>query len=115
MIDMAKADEATMTKIVRVVGWIAMCAGWVMMFSPFTTALSVLPVLGDLGNFAVFLVAFIVSCTCCLTVMTVAYIRYCPFVAILLLGVSLGIWAICAQRLHTASEEGGSDEPTEPP
>lgn len=107
MIDMAKQDESKMTMIIRVVGWVLLCAGWVMLFSPFLTALQVLPLLANLGYFAVVLVALIVSCACCCTIMSVAYLRYRPVITGGILLLSFGIWGIVAWRLNVATEEGG--------
>eukprot|EP00529_Nitzschia_sp_RCC80_P012955 CAMPEP_0113518434 /NCGR_PEP_ID=MMETSP0014_2-20120614/42934_1 /TAXON_ID=2857 /ORGANISM="Nitzschia sp." /LENGTH=589 /DNA_ID=CAMNT_0000415985 /DNA_START=133 /DNA_END=1899 /DNA_ORIENTATION=+ /assembly_acc=CAM_ASM_000159 len=92
MIDMAKQDENMTVKLIRVVGWVLLCIGWVMLFSPFLTALQVLPLLANLGYFAVVLVALIVSALCCCTVMILAYIRYRPLLAGGLMALALAIW-----------------------
>ncbi|KAG7368027.1 transmembrane protein [Nitzschia inconspicua] len=107
MLEMAKAEENTLTMIIRVVVWALLCAGWVMLFSPFLTALEVLPLLSQLGYFAVVLVALIVSCLCCCTVMIFAYMRYRPGITAGLLVIALGIWGIVVWRLDIAAETGG--------
>jgi hypothetical protein len=112
MIEMAKEEEAMTVKLIRVVGWILLCVGWVMLFSPFLTALQVLPLLSQLGYFAVVLVALIVSALCCCTVMILAYIRYRPMMAGGLLVVALGIWGIVAWRLDIAADTGGETNST---
>ena len=107
MMLMAKEDEKKVLYLVRAVGCVLLLVGWVMLFSPFVTALEVLPLLSGLGFFAVVLVALIMSTLCCLTVGIVAYIRYRPVLAIGLLALAGGIWGIVAWRLNTAAETGG--------
>lgn len=110
MVKMAKQDEQKVVKLIRIVAWVLLCAGWVMLFSPFTTALQVLPILSQLGYFAVVLTALIVSCLCCVTVTLLAYIRYRPLLAFSLLALAGGIWGIVIWRLNEAVEEGGDEE-----
>ena len=112
MVNMAKEDEKRLLYIFRVVGWVLLCGGWIMLFSPFTTVLQVLPILSTLGYFAVVLTALIVSCLCCFTVTTLAYLRYRPLIGIGLLSIALGIWGIVAWRLNIAAESGGEPEET---
>jgi Transmembrane protein 43 len=114
MLDMAKEEESKLTMMIRVIGWALLCAGWVMLFSPFLTALEVLPLLSQLGYFAVVLAALIVSFMCCCTIMIVAYMRYRPVITGGLLIVALGIWGIVAWRLNIAAETGG-DTPAPTP
>jgi hypothetical protein len=110
MVKMAKQDEQKLVKLIRVVAWVLLCAGWVMLFSPFTAALQVLPILSQLGYFAVVLTALIVSCLCCSTVTLVAYIRYRPLLAFSLLAIAGEIWGIVIWRLNEAVETGGEEE-----
>lgn len=110
MIDMAAEDEGKVVKLIRVVAFAVLCAGWVMLFAPFLTALEVLPILGSLGRFAVFLMALIVSLLCCGTFTTLAYIRFRPLLGTLLLLVIGGTWGIVAWRLNIAVEDGGEEE-----
>ena len=42
MITMAKEDEKALTKVLRILCWILLVAGWMMLFSIFTTLLSTL-------------------------------------------------------------------------
>merc|ERR1712174_74633 len=75
-----------------------------MIFSIFTTVISLLPLIGKLGAFAVAIVAFIVGTVCCGTVTSIAYIRYRPLIAIGIIVLSLGIWGIVAWRLDEAAD-----------
>jgi hypothetical protein len=39
MIGMANKEEAAVTKVIRLVVWVVLCAGWIMIFSPLITIL----------------------------------------------------------------------------
>ena len=104
MIGLASKEEAAVTKVIRLVVWVALCAGWIMIFSPLITILQVLPLLSSLGFFAVILVAVPVSLLCCVTIMLLAYMRYRPIITGGLLVVALGIWGIVAWKLQDANE-----------
>jgi hypothetical protein len=112
MLTLAKEEENALTMALRLICRALLCAGWVMLFSPFLTALQVLPLLSQLGYFAVVLVALIVSCLCCSTVMILAYMRYRPLLTGGLLIVALGIWGIVIRKLDVAAE---SDSPIPTP
>lgn len=109
MISMAQEDEKKLLNIIRAVACVLLLAGWIMLFSPFVTALQVLPLLSSLGFFAVVVCALIVSCLCCLTITIIAWFNYRPLLSIGLLAIAGGIWAIVAWRLNTAAEEGGGE------
>merc|ERR1712129_200633 len=93
MINMAKEDEKAITKVLRIVFFLVLIAGWILLFSIFTTLIKALPLIGKLGAFAVAIVALIVGTVCCCTVTSIAYISYRPFIA-------FGIWGIVAWRLN---------------
>ena len=113
MIDMAKQDEAVMTKILRVICLALIIAGWAMLFSIFSTLLHTLPILGKLGDFAIFIVALILGCTCFCGVTAVAYIRYRPVLATGILAVTLLIIGLCFGRVGDAA--ANSVQPTMQP
>jgi hypothetical protein len=104
MLEMAKEDESKVTNIIRMVGWVVLCAGWIMFFSPLTTVLQVLPILSQLGYFAVVLASLVISCLCCCTVMIIAYLRYRPVITSALLGLVLVIWGLCFWQWNKAAE-----------
>ena len=110
MIKMAKEEENMITKMLRVLCFVLLVAGWMMLFSIFTTLLSTLPILGTLGNVAFFIVALIVGTVCCCGVTAIAYIRYRPVVAFAILALAGGIAGIIVWRLDDASS--ASAQPT---
>lgn len=113
MIKMAKEDENTITKILRIVCWVLLVAGWMMLFSIFTTLLSTLPILGTLGNAAFFIVALIVGTVCCCGVTAVAYMRYRPLLSFGILALAGGIAGLIIWQLDDANE--ASIQPTPAP
>jgi len=102
MIMMAKEDEKAVTKVLRILCWILLVAGWMMLFSIFTTLLSTLPLLGALGSAAFFIVALIVGTVCCCAVTAVAYFRYRPLITAIILAIAGGIAGIIIWRLNDA-------------
>lgn len=104
MIKMATEEEKMLTKVLRVLCWALLVAGWMMLFSVITTILSTLPILGALGSAAFFVVALIAGTTCCCAVTAVAYIRYRPFVAIGILAVGSAIAGFCIWRLDSVDQ-----------
>mmetsp|Transcript_25218 Transcript_25218/g.37485 ORF Transcript_25218/g.37485 Transcript_25218/m.37485 type:complete len:548 (+) Transcript_25218:42-1685(+) len=113
MIMMAKEDEKAVTKVLRILCWILLVAGWMMLFSIFTTLLSTLPLLGALGSAAFFIVALIVGTVCCCAVTAVAYFRYRPLITTIILAIAGGIAGIIIWRLNDANE--ASLQPTSAP
>lgn len=113
MIKMAKEDEKMVTKLLRVVCWVLLVAGWMMLFSIFTTLLSTLPILGALGNAAFFVVALIIGTVCCCGVTALAYVRYRPLLALAILAVAGAICGIIFASIGKASD--ASTAPTSSP
>ena len=113
MIDMAKVDEAMVTKVLRLVCLVLIIAGWSLLFSIFSTLLHTLPILGKLGDFAIFIVALILGCLCFCGVTAVAYIRYRPLMAGGILGLAALITALCWVQLGETA--ANSSPPTMQP
>eukprot|EP00573_Skeletonema_grethae_P002813 CAMPEP_0201689108 /NCGR_PEP_ID=MMETSP0578-20130828/2749_1 /ASSEMBLY_ACC=CAM_ASM_000663 /TAXON_ID=267565 /ORGANISM="Skeletonema grethea, Strain CCMP 1804" /LENGTH=559 /DNA_ID=CAMNT_0048173635 /DNA_START=24 /DNA_END=1703 /DNA_ORIENTATION=+ len=113
MISMAKEDEKNITKMLRILCWILLVAGWMMLFSIFTTLLSTLPLLGALGGAAFFIVSLIVGTVCCCGVTAIAYFRYRPLITSIILATAGGIAGIIIWRLDEANE--ASMQPTMAP
>ena len=105
MIKMAVADEKMLTKILRLLCWVVLVAGWMMLFSIFTTLLNTLPIIGTLGSAAFFVVALIVGTVCCCGVTAIAYIRFRPFVAVAILACAGAVAGIIIWQLNDANQE----------
>jgi len=106
MIDMAKEEQSSLMTMLRIISALALIAGWVMLFSPLITVLSILPIAGSLGFFAAFLFGIVVGGTCFCTVTTIAYVRYRPLIAFGLLALAGIIWGIIGWRLDIAATKG---------
>ncbi len=104
MVKMATEDENMLTKLLRVICWILLVAGWMMVFSIINTILHTLPLLGALGNAAFFVVALIAGTTCCCAVTAIAYIRFRPLVAFGILAVAGAIAGLIIWRLGSADQ-----------
>lgn len=113
MITMAKEDEKALTKLLRILCWVLLVAGWMMLFSIFTTLLSTLPLLGKIGGAAFFIVALIVGTVCCCAVTAVAYFRYRPIITSIILAIAGGIAGIIIWKLKAAND--ASLQPTRAP
>mmetsp|Transcript_12839 Transcript_12839/g.23127 ORF Transcript_12839/g.23127 Transcript_12839/m.23127 type:complete len:144 (-) Transcript_12839:225-656(-) len=113
MIKMAMEDEKTVTKILRIICWVLLVAGWMMLFSIFTTLLSTLPILGALGNAAFFIVALVIGTVCCCGVTAIAYVRYRPLLAFGILALAGTIAGLVIWQLNDAQE--ASTQPTSAP
>lgn len=105
MITMAVEEEKMLTKILRLVCWMLLVGGWMMLFSIFTTLLSTLPIIGTLGSAAFFIVALIVGTVCCCGVTAIAYIRFRPFVAVAILACAGAIGGLIIWQLNDANQE----------
>ena len=104
MIKMATEDENMLTKLLRVICWVLLIAGWMMVFSIITTSLSSLPLLGALGSATFLVVALIAGTTCCCAVTAIAYIRFRPLVAFGILAVAGAIAGIIIWSLRNADQ-----------
>lgn len=113
MVKMAKEEEKMLTKLLRIICFVLLVAGWMMLFSIFTTLLSTLPILGALGNAAFFIVALIIGTVCCCGVTAIAYIRYRPLLAFLLFAIAGTIFGLVFGLLGKHQET--SYQPTASP
>jgi len=111
MINMAKEDEKNVTKILRVICWVLLVAGWMMLFSIFTTLLSTLPILGALGNAAFFIVALIIGTVCCCGVTAIAYMRYRPLLSFGILAIAGTITGLVFWQMDEAQAASAAPSP----
>ena len=111
MFEAAKESNATMTWILRAVGFILMAMGFGMMFKPLAILASVLPILGDIVGAGTGIIAFLLASVLSLTTIAIAWIFYRPLLGVALLVVSggaiYGIWHLVgkfrARRVSSAA------------
>jgi hypothetical protein len=104
MIKIATEEENMLTKMLRVLCWAVLIAGWMMLFSVITTILITLPLLGALGSAAFFVVALIAGTTCCCATTAITYIRYRPLVAFGILAVAGAIAGFAIWRINSVDQ-----------
>ncbi|MCB9603187.1 MAG: TMEM43 family protein [Sandaracinus sp.] len=86
-----EAGNATLTWILRFVGWLLMFLGLNLIFRPLVTVADVVPLLGNLIGAGFFLAALVLSIPLSLTTIAVGWIVYRPLVGAALLAVGLAI------------------------
>ncbi len=97
----AEKSNATLTLILRVVGFVLMFIGLSMVLRPLSVLADVLPFLGNLVSMATGLVAFLVAGICALVTIAVAWVVYRPLLGVALLIAAGGL----AYFLITASKK----------
>ena len=102
MIATQRANEATLTWILRGVGGVVMFIGFTMFFGPLSVMASFLPFLGSLVRGAAAALSFVISVPLTLVVIAVAWIAYRPIIGGLLIlaaiGAVYGLWRWHAAR-----------------
>lgn len=90
----AEAANATLTWILRFVGWLAMAIGISMVFSPLAVVADVIPFLGDMLGLGIAIFAGLVAAVLSLITIAIAWFFYRPVlgVALLLAAVALVVW-----------------------
>jgi hypothetical protein len=82
--------NATMTWIIRFLGWLAMFIGLAMVFKPISTAGDVIPFVGSLLGLGTGIFAFIVASALSLLTVAIAWIFYRPLLGIPMVVISVG-------------------------
>jgi len=101
MFDNAKAENKSITMIVRIVGAIVMSVGIGLMLNPIAELVDVIPCLGDCVQGAIFIVAGIIGCTISLVVIGIAWVAQRPVI----LGVSAVGLAIVGFLVYRAVQK----------
>lgn len=110
MFKSAQASNATLTWILRFVGWLAMTIGLTMVFKPFTTLLDVVPFLGSIFGAGIGFASGIVSFALALLTIAVAWLFYRPLLSIILIAVGVG--AVILYRQRAAAKKQAASAPT---
>jgi Transmembrane protein 43 len=87
-----KKSEATLTWILRCVGFVVMLIGFVCMTRPLTMLFAVVPFLESLVGAGAFLVALTLAIPVTLLTIAVAWIVHRPLIGVMLLVAAVGAW-----------------------
>ena len=88
MFQTARTNNAIMTWLVRVGGFLMMFIGLSMVFKPLSVLADVLPILGDIVEMGMGLVAGLIAFICSLVTIAIAWVFYRPVLGIILLAVA---------------------------
>ena len=97
MFETARTNNAIMTWLVRIGGFLMMFIGLSMVLKPLSVLVDVLPILGDIVAMGMGLVAGLIAFICALVTIAVAWIFYRPILGVTLLviaggGIGFLIW-----------------------
>jgi hypothetical protein len=106
MFKAAQSSNATLTWILRLVGFLMMLFGMTTILKPISVMGSVVPAIGSLLGAGTFLISLLVSVVLSFVTMAVAWIVYRPLLGILLLAVAVaaivGIFMVAKKKPATA-------------
>ncbi len=88
MFQTARTNNAIMTWLVRIGGFLMMFIGLSMVFKPLSVLADVLPILGDIVEMGMGLVAGLIAFICSLVTIAIAWLFYRPVLGIILLAVA---------------------------
>ena len=99
MFEQAKADNAQLTWILRLVGTLVLVIGFGMLMKPISVVADVLPLAGDLVEMGTGIIALVLGISVALLTISIAWIAYRPLLGgALLIGVCGLIWFFKQQR-----------------
>lgn len=88
MFQTARTNNAIMTWLIRIGGFLMMFIGLSMVFKPLSVLADVLPILGDIVEMGMGLVAGLIALICALVTIAIAWLFYRPVLGIILLAVA---------------------------
>ena len=88
MFSTARTNNAIMTWLVRIGGFLLMFFGLSMIFKPLSVLADVLPILGDIVEMGTGLVAGLIALVCALVTIAIAWVFYRPVLGIILLAAA---------------------------
>lgn len=91
MFDAAKAGNATLTWVLRLVGFGIIMVGFMTILRPLTVAADLIPFLGNLAEKGVGLAAFVLAAMVSLVTIAIGWIFYRPLLGIALLALAVGL------------------------
>jgi hypothetical protein len=91
MVKTMEGKNATLTWVLRLVGFVLMALGLGLVFNPLAVLADVLPFFGDLLRMGIGLFAIVIAAALSLLTISVAWIVYRPLLGIPLLAVAIGL------------------------
>ena len=110
MFETARTNNAIMTWLVRVGGFLLLFIGLSMIFKPLSVLADVLPILGDLVEMGMGLVAGLIALICALVTIAIAWIFYRPVLGILLLAAAGGLVFMFIKKRMAAKKAKAAEE-----
>jgi hypothetical protein len=105
MFTSAEQSNTVITWVLRVVGFVVMMFGLLMLMKPVAVLADVVPFLGSLVEMGSFLVSLLVAAPLSMVTIAVAWVFYRPLLAVGLLVVAGGLfWAFFSMRAKRAQE-----------
>lgn len=99
MFETARTNNAIMTWLIRLGGFLLMFFGLSTVFKPLSVLADVLPILGDIVGIGTGLVAGIISIVCSLVTIAIAWVFYRPILGILLIAIAgFLVWMLIQKR-----------------
>jgi hypothetical protein len=112
MFETARTNNAIMTWLIRLGGFLMMYFGLSMVFKPLSVLADVLPILGDIVGIGTGLVAGIISLVCALVTIAIAWIFFRPILGIILL-VAAGALVGLLIKKRMAAKKAAAAAPQE--
>ena len=105
MFESARSANATLTWILRLVGFLLMFFGLSMVLKPLSVLADVLPILGDIVEIGIGLVAGLIALACALVTIGIAWVYYRPLIGIplVVVGVALLVMVYLKKRKASAA------------
>jgi hypothetical protein len=103
MIQRAQEENATLSWILRLVGFILMLLGLNMMFRPLSVLADVIPILGDIVGVGTGLISFLLAVVLSLMTIAVAWIVFRPLLGLILIVAATGLTVAIKRKLKPAN------------
>jgi hypothetical protein len=102
MFETARTNNAIMTWLIRIGGFLMMFFGLSMVFKPLSVLADVLPILGDLVEMGMGFVAGVIALICAVSTIAVAWIFFRPVLGIILLVIAGALLGLLIKKLVAA-------------
>ena len=99
MFETARTNNAIMTWLIRIGGFLMMFFGLSMVFKPLSVLADVLPILGDLVEMGMGLVSGLIALVCSFITIAVAWIFFRPVLGIILLVIAGALLGLLIKKL----------------